>query len=240
MSAGTTPFVRALRPALYLVTDTRLCGGPSGVIETALAAARHGADIVQLRDHDATTRELITLARALVEALAPTGIPLVLDDRLDVALAVGAAGVHLGQGDLDPIDARRISDGLGLRDFHIGWSVSDDAQVAAARALPAGVVDLLGVGPFKATPTKPDAAAPLGLDGVARLAGAAAHAGLPAVVIGGVKRDDVADLVRHGARGVAVVSAICGQRDPAAATTALRAALDAALADAATTEGEPA
>lgn len=236
--------VRALRPALYLVTDTRLCGGPRGVVETALAAARNGADIVQLRDHDATTHELTAMARELVDALAPTGVPLVLDDRLDVALTVGAAGVHLGQSDLDPVDARSISDGLGLRDFHIGWSVSNDAQLAAARGLPAGVVDLLGVGPYKATPTKPDAAAPLGVDGVARLVRAADRASLPAVVIGGVKHEDVGALVRHGVRGVAVVSAICGQRDPGAVTTALRAALDgqldAALPDDSMTEGEPA
>lgn len=231
MNRRTPASVRALRPALYLVTDTALCGGRRGVVETALAAARGGADIVQLRDHDATTRELAEMARELVDALAPTGVPLILDDRLDVALATGAAGVHLGQSDLDPVDARRIADGLGLHDFHIGWSVSDEAQTGAARAMPTGVLDLLGIGPFRATPTKPDAAAPLGLDGVARLTRAADDIGLPAVVIGGVKRDDVAALATHGARGIAVVSAICGQPDPGAATRALRAALDAAPAE---------
>lgn len=221
--------VRALRPTLYLVTDTGLCGGPRGVVETALAAARSGADIVQLRDHDASTRELTLMARELVTALAPISVPMVVDDRLDVALAAGAAGVHLGQSDLDPSDARRIADAAGRHDFHIGWSISNADEAAAARALPDGTINLVGIGPYKATPTKPNAAAPLGTDGIAALTRAAHDAGLPAVVIGGVKLDDVAPLVEHGARGVAVVSGICGQPDPARATRELRSALDAAL-----------
>ncbi|KLO64265.1 hypothetical protein AA983_05120 [Dermacoccus sp. PE3] len=224
------PDRRSLRPRLYLVTDTHLCGGPRGVVETALAAAKHGADIVQLRDHDATTRELAALAAELVEALEPTGVPLVIDDRLDVALAAGAAGVHLGQSDLDPVAARRIAEALGRHDFHIGWSVSRADEIRAADAMPPGTLDLLGIGPYRATPTKPNAPEPLGADGVGALVSVARAGGVPAVVIGGVKQADVGGLVREGVRGVAVVSAICGQPDPASATRDLRAALDEALA----------
>lgn len=229
-SQAALPDRRSLRPRLYLVTDTHLCGGPRGVVETALAAAKHGADIVQLRDHDATTRELAALAAELVEALEPTGVPLVIDDRLDVALAAGAAGVHLGQSDLDPVAARRIAEALGRHDFHIGWSVSRADEIRAADAMPPGTLDLLGIGPYRATPTKPNAPEPLGADGVGALVSAARAGGVPAVVIGGVKQADVGGLVREGARGVAVVSAICGQPDPASATRDLRVALDEALA----------
>lgn len=219
---------------LYLVTDTAPCGGPAGVVETALAAARAGVDMIQVRDHDASTRDLTTLSSRVVEALADADlrVPVVVDDRLDVALAAGAHGVHLGQSDLDPVAARRIADAAATLTgppFHIGWSVSSVDEVRAAGELPRGTVDLLGIGPFRATPTKPDAAAPLGLDGVNAVTNEAWNISLPNVVIGGVKQEDVAPLVQAGARGVAVVSAICGQRDPYLATRVLRDALDRAL-----------
>ena len=234
MSAGEA----ARRIGLYLVTDTAQCGGADGVVATAVAAAEQGVDMVQLRDHGASTRELSALATRLIDALDGSGVPLVVDDRLDIALAVGAGGVHLGQSDLDPVAARRLADAAGVPGFHIGCSVSTGEQVLAAGRLPRGTVDLLGIGPYRATPTKPDAAQPLGLDGVSRLADAAWSIGQPNVVIGGVKRDDVAPLVAAGAQGVAVVSAICAHPDPALATRELRRALDEAYA--AETDDRPA
>lgn len=214
---------------LYLVTDTALCGGPDGVVETAEAAARGGVDMIQIRDHDASTRELCSLTTRVIDAVATARrVRVVVDDRLDVALAVGADGVHLGQSDLDPVVARRLADRVVGEGFHVGWSVSNLEQVAAATRLLRGTVDLLGIGPFRATPTKPDAAQPLGLDGVGAITDAARAGGFANVVIGGVKLPDLRALVAAGAQGVAVVSAICGQPDPLAATQALRRELDAA------------
>ena len=214
---------------LYLVTDTALCGGPDGVVETAEAAARGGVDMIQIRDHDASTRELCSLTTRVIDAVATARrVRVVVDDRLDVALAVGADGVHLGQSDLDPVVARRLADRVVGEGFHLGWSVSNLEQVAAATRLPRGTVDLLGIGPFRATPTKPDAAQPLGLDGVGAITDAARAGGFANVVIGGVKLPDLRALVAAGAQGVAVVSAICGQPDPLAVTQALRRELDAA------------
>lgn len=203
--------------SLYLVTDTRLCGD-RGVPETVRRAVRGGVTAVQLRDHDATTRELCVLGDALRQELSGTGVPLLIDDRLDVALAVHADGVHLGQSDMDARAAREIA---GER-LIIGHSVSCAQQARDAANLP---IDYLGVGPFRATPTKPDAAEPLGPQGVAEIIGSTSH---PAVVIGGIGGDDVAAVLAAGARGVAVVSAICSATDPEAAARDLRARLEEA------------
>lgn len=202
--------------AVYLVTDTRLCAG-RGVAATVREAVRGGVTLVQLRDHQAGTRRLCELARSVQPVLAGTRVRLVIDDRVDVALAVGADGVHLGQGDLPPQDARRL---LGPHAV-IGHSVSRPEQAAAAARLVDAAVDYLGVGPLRATPTKPDAAAPLGITGVTRVLAAT---DLPCVVIGGVHSADVAGLRRTGAAGVAVVSAICAADNPRAAAAALVAA----------------
>ena len=121
---------------LYLVTDTALCGGPDGVVETAEAAARGGVDMIQIRDHDASTRELCSLTTRVIDAVATARrVRVVVDDRLDVALAIGADGVHLGQSDLDPVVARRLADRVVGEGFHLGWSVSNLEQVAAATRL---------------------------------------------------------------------------------------------------------
>lgn len=201
---------------LYLVTDRRLCG-ERGVVETVRQALAGGVTAVQLRDHDATTRELLDMARRLRSLTADAGVPLIIDDRLDVALAAGADGVHLGQADLHPVDARRIAG----HEFLIGHSVSCRDEVEAVIEWPAGTIDHLGVGPVFATPTKPTAAAPLGIDGVREVL---ADCAFPAVAIGGVKQIHVAPLREAGAAGVAVVSAVCAPPDPAAAARELLAA----------------
>ncbi|NNG40594.1 thiamine phosphate synthase [Flexivirga sp. ID2601S] len=203
---------------IYLVTDEGLSGA-RGVVETVRQAVAGGVTIVQLRDHDASSRRLVETARQLLEVTRSAGVPFVVDDRLDVALAVGADGVHLGQSDLDPVDARRIA-GPG---FLIGHSVSSPDELRAADEWPAGTVDYLGIGPLRATTTKPNAAAPLGYDGVRAIAGATA---LPSVAIGGIGVGDVAPLLDAGVDGVAVVSAICAAADPAAAAAELRTAVE--------------
>lgn len=199
--------------SLYLVTDTRLCG-ERGVVETVRLALAGGITAVQVREPSATTRQLCALSAAVHEVLTGTGVPLIVNDRLDVALAVGAEGVHLGQDDLDAEAARR----LGGPDLVIGLSVSTLGQVAHAASLPWGCLDYLGVGPVQATATKPEAAAPLGLAGTAQLVGASR---LPCVAIGGVGAANAAAVRGTGVSGLAVVSAICASSDPAAAAALL-------------------
>ncbi len=199
---------------LYLVTDSGLCG-PRGVPATVAAAVRGGVTLVQVREPGATTRELCALVRAVQEVLTGTGVPLVVNDRLDVALATGADGVHLGQSDLPPLDARRIAG----PDLLIGLSVSTAEQVVDAGALPAGTVDHLGVGPVWATATKTEAAAPLGVAGTAALV---ALSTLGCVAIGGIGPTNAASVRATGVRGIAVVSAVCAAADPELAAAALR------------------
>ena len=206
---------------VYLVTDTGQCGGPVGVVDTVRRAVAGGVTAVQVRDPAATTRELAALATAVRNALRGSGVPLIVNDRVDVALAIGADGVHVGQQDLDPVAARRL---LGP-DLHLGLSVSTPAEHAAALALPVGTVDLLGVGPVRDTLSKTDASPALGFGGLAAICRTGA---LPAVAIGGLRTSDTAAVRSAGAVGMAVISAICGQEDPAAAAAALRNAWTAA------------
>lgn len=203
---------------VYLVTDRSNYGGRS-VRDTVAAALDGGATVVQLRDPDATGAELFRTGEELRDLLAGTGVPLIIDDRLDVALAVGAEGVHLGQTDLPVTDARRVAG----PDLIIGLSTTNASQVREAMALPEGVVDYLGVGPIWATTTKADAKAPIGVAGLAASVAAArdgAGRHLPCVAIGGITLDNAREVAATGA-GAAVVSAICGAPDARAATEQL-------------------
>lgn len=195
---------------LYVVTDTGMCG-TRGVPAVAAAAVAGGATFLQVRDPLATARELTALTEAVL--LAVDGrVPVVVDDRLDVALAAGADGVHVGQRDLAPEHVRMIAPRMLL-----GLSVTTPTQAAAATD-----VDYLGVGPVFPTATK-QTGPPLGLAG---LAAACATTGLPTVAIGGLSAATAADVRTVGAGGLCVVSAVCAAVDPAAAAAALRAAWD--------------
>jgi thiamine-phosphate pyrophosphorylase len=199
--------------SVYLVTDAALCAR-IGVEATVHAAVAGGASLVQLRDKTAPDAELVELARALLAA----GAPLIVNDRVDVALASGADGVHVGQQDASPALVRaRIGP-----DRILGLSIETEAQLTA---MAPQIIDYIGVGPIRATSTKPDAAAPIGWDGFARIARAAP---LPSVAIGGLRAGDGAQAVAAGAAGLAVVSAICSADDPEAAARALRAEITAA------------
>lgn len=192
--------------AVYVVTDP---GAPLPVPEQARAAARGGAWAVQLRDKAAPDAEIARLAEALLAELAPQGVRVFVNDRVEVARATGA-DLHLGQGDGDPRAARdRIAPGALL-----GLSVETVAQCAA---IPEGV-SYIGAGPVRATATKPDAAAPIGPEGLARIVAAAP---VPALAIGGLTAEDAPALRRAGAAGMAVVSAVTRAPDPEAATRAL-------------------
>lgn len=194
---------------LYLVTDPDLCRA-RGVVPTVQQAVAAGVTMVQLRDKSCGTAERIALGRALMEALRGTGVPLVINDDLDAAQEAGADGAHIGQGDLSPAEARaRLGAGRIL-----GLSCETPEAVLAADP---SCVDYLGLGPVFGTATKPDHKAPIGFEGLAQMV---ALTYLPTVAIGGLKAQHHRAVLEAGADGSAVVSAICGQPDIAAATRA--------------------
>jgi len=179
--------------------------------------------VVQLRDSQASDDELVTLGRELLAALRGTGVPLIVDDRVHLVGAVGAAGAHVGQSDLGVEPARAL---LGP-DPYLGLSVQTMEHVTAALEHSDGAVDYLGVGPVWGTATKPDAAPPGGVETLRKITSASPW---PCVAIGGISLGRLAQVRGAGAVGAAVVSAICGQPDVAAATRELRAAWDRACA----------
>lgn len=197
--------------SLYLVTDRALSRGRT-TCEVVRAAVTGGVTVVQLREKHCTTREFVDEARLLVEMLRGTGVPLIINDRLDVALAVGADGLHLGQNDMRIADARRIA-GPGMV---IG--VSAESLDDALRAEEEGA-DYIGVSPVFATNTKKDTAEPLGLVGIRMIK---ERVRLPLVGIGGINIDNAAQVMAAGADGVAVVSAIVAALCPESATAALK------------------
>ena len=203
---------RILALDLYLVTDRAMCAG-LGIERVVGEAVAGGVTTVQLRDDETPTGDLVELARRLAVLLAPTGVPLIVNNRLDVAVAAGAAGIHVGQSDAPPGAARaRLGPGA-----IIGLSITDPAQVAA---VPTGIVDYLGVGPVFATATKADAAPPMGLEGLSAVRPLTA---LPIVAIGGIAAGNAAAAIAAGAQGVAVVSALCAAADAGRAAGVLAA-----------------
>jgi len=195
---------------LYLVTDRDLCGGRP-LKEVVAAAVAGGAAWVQLREKNLSTRAFVEEAAAVKALLAPHKVPLIINDRLDVALAVGADGVHVGQDDMPYPLARKI---LGTGKI-IGLSVETWEDVEAAEKWD---VDYLGVSPVFATPTKTDTKGSWGLEGIARIRSFSRH---PLVAIGGLNATNTGAAVRAGADGIAVVSAICAAPDPLAAAREL-------------------
>jgi thiamine-phosphate pyrophosphorylase len=181
-----------------LVTDDRLVAGRD-IVSLARAAEAGGATAVQLRLKRASAREQAALARALVAAL---NIPVLVNDRPDVALAAGAAGVHLGADDLPVALARKIAP----PDFVVGASVGSEGEAVLAAA-----ADYWGIGPWRVTTTKSDAGRGLGPEGFARLAGLAG--GRPCLAVGGVRPIDIPLVRRAGGAGVAVVSGILDSGD---------------------------
>ena len=196
--------------SLYLVTDRPLSGGRD-MAWIVREAAAGGVTMVQLREKECSTVEFIQLARELKAALAPLGIPLIINDRVDVALAVDADGVHIGQSDMPYATARKL---LGS-DKIIGLSVETMDEVIAANALD---VDYIGISPVYATPTKTDTLTPFGLDGVDEVMRCSRHR---CVAIGGMNRDTVGEVIAHGVEGVAVVSAIVAAPSPREAAAEL-------------------
>ena len=186
--------------------------GTREIVQRALACVRGGATMVQLRLKDADARTQVEVARALVAALPP-GVPLIVNDRADLAIASGAAGVHVGPEDLPVAAVRRI---LGP-DRIVGLSVGSDAE-----ALEASGADYVGIGPVYATASKGDAGDAIGVGELARLAGLCVR---PAVGVGGIDASNAEAVIAAGARGVAVIRALFSASDPEAAARSLRSAI---------------
>ncbi len=201
---------------VYLVTDQALCLGRS-LTSVVANAVRAGIACVQLREKTLPTRYFLTQALALKPILSAAGIPLLINDRVDIALAAGAEGVHLGQNDMPCEAARRLLGPAAV----IGLSVETWEDVTAAQDLD---VDYLGVSPIFSTPTKTDTKTPWGLDGLARIRAYSRH---PLVAIGGLNYANASDIIKAGADAIAVVSAICSAKDPYAAVRELVRCFDA-------------
>jgi thiamine-phosphate pyrophosphorylase len=204
---------------LYLVTDRDLSRGRP-LEEVVRQAVEGGVSMVQLREKEASTRFFIEEARRIKEILAPYKVPLIINDRVDVALAVVADGAHVGQADMPYPTARKL---LG-KEAIIGLSVETIPQVMEAEGYD---VDYLGVSPIFETPTKTDTQGSWGLEGLARVREISRH---PLVAIGGLKAGNAEAVIRAGADGVAVVSAICSAPDPRQAAEDLNRAVQAGLA----------
>jgi thiamine-phosphate pyrophosphorylase len=196
---------------LCLVTDRGLARGRP-LADIVEAAVRGGVTLVQLREKTATTRAFIEEARALKAVLSALGVGLIVNDRLDIALAVDADGVHVGQSDMPVEEVRRI---LGP-DKIVGLSITDATEIGRPDAEAA---DYLGLGPVYPQQTKDDASPALGVEGFAKLR---AMTRKPVVAIGGLKPDNSAPLLAAGADGLAVVSALVAADDPEAAARRFR------------------
>lgn len=200
-------------PALCFITDA---GAGVPVPAQARAAAQGGAEWVQLRDKTMDDRAFADLARLLQAELAGLGATLVINDRVELARAIGAKALHIGQSDGDPAQVRaRIGP-----DMVLGLSIETEAQLDA---IPAGV-DYLGVGPIHATGSKPDHAPPMGHVGFARIA---ARTALPCLAIGGITKRDATLVKAAGGAGLAVISAISRAPDMTAAARDLVSAWSA-------------
>lgn len=196
---------------LYLLTDPSFAWSESELP----ALVKAGVTLVQLRDKHASDDALRAQAEALLEVLTPLGVPLIINDRVEVARAVGAAGVHVGQSDSSVARCRAAMGGSGA----VGLSIEHPEQ-------PDQGADYIAASPVFGTPTKEDTAPPLGLDGVRVLAN---RGGPPVVAIGGMGPERAGRVTEAGAAGVAVISAVWGASDRPRAVRAIRAEVDAAL-----------
>jgi thiamine-phosphate pyrophosphorylase len=209
---------------LNAIVDPERSGGRD-LAELARLCAEGGATLIQLRDKVSETRTMVEEARAIKRALVPFGVPLVINDRIDVALAAEADGVHVGPDDMAVEDARRL---LGSRAI-VGLSVK---SVAEAEAAPVASIDYVGSGGVYATLSKQQKNAPIGPEGLKRIIDALRRRvpEMPVCGIAGIDAGNAAAVIGAGANGVAVISALSLAPDPKAAARALRGIVDTMLA----------
>jgi thiamine-phosphate pyrophosphorylase len=207
---------------LYALADPAVsCGRPLADLAAGIA---NSVTLVQLRDKHGSTRTMMEEARALIAVLAPRDIPLLINDRVEVALAAEADGVHIGQEDMAPADARLL---LG-KTASIGLSVKTLEQ---AKAAPLDLLDYVAIGGVYATNSKDQASDPIGVEGLRAIAQAirTRKPGFPICGIAGINAGNAADVIAAGADGIAVISALSMAPDPALAARTLRNAVDVAL-----------
>jgi thiamine-phosphate pyrophosphorylase len=197
--------------SLYLVTDRDLSRGRSNM-EIVQAAVRGGVTVVQLREKDAGTRDFYEEGLRIKRFLSERNIPLIINDRIDIMLALDADGVHLGKDDMPPAVARRL---IGPEKI-LGVSVFDPKEAREAEAIGA---DYLGLSPIFVTATKPELTKQIGIEGIGPIRKAVA---IPLVGIGALKAGNAYEAVGAGLDGVAVVSGIVSQEDPEASARAIR------------------
>ena len=208
---------------LYALIDPAVAGGRTlGDLAQRIAGS---ATLVQLRDKHGSTRTMVEEARELTVVLAPLDIPLLINDRVDVALAAEADGVHIGQDDMSAADARLL---LG-RTAIIGLSIKTIEQ---AKAAPLGLLDYVAIGGVYGTTSKDNTSAPIGLSGLSAIVAAirARDPKIPICAIAGINESNAADVIAQGADGVAVISALSLAADPTLAARDLLSAVDGALA----------
>ena len=203
---------------LYLVTDPHLCAS-FGLVNTVNAAIKGGITMVQLRDKEASTKERIEIGRELKKTLKNSEVPLIINDDVEAAVAIDADGVHVGQSDVKPIEIRSK---IGKEKI-VGLSCE---TIKDARNADPALVDYIGISPVFPTQTKSHFNAYVGLDGISDIVNATS---IPAVAIGGLKKEHCREIFIRGCKGMAVVSAICGQEDPGKETELLHAEIQRIL-----------
>ncbi|MBI5166898.1 MAG: thiamine phosphate synthase [candidate division NC10 bacterium] len=207
--------------SLYVITDSRLFQGRSH-IEIARAAIAGGATAIQFREKGMSTRQMIDIAREIRALTLGTGVTYIVNDRVDVALGVDADGVHVGQDDMPASLARRL---IG-KERILGVSASNLEEALKAEREGA---DYIGVGSIYSTASKPDAGLPVGLGVLAEIA---RRVSIPVIAIGGIKEENVGEVIKGGARGVAVISAVVLAPDMEEATRRLRQRIEEARGNA--------
>ncbi|MGA2781282.1 MAG: thiamine phosphate synthase [Smithella sp.] len=205
---------------LYFVTDRDLCGRKP-LEEVVIQAVKGGAAYVQLREKNVSTRFFVEEAIRIKKLLKPYKVPLIINDRVDVALACGAEGVHIGQEDIHYEIVRKL---MGQKAI-IGLSVETWEDVEVSQKLD---VNYIGVSPVFSTPTKTDTKDAWGLEGLARMKAFSRH---PLVAIGGINESNAREVVKAGADCIAVVSAICASSYPEAAARRINDIINSALTD---------
>jgi thiamine-phosphate pyrophosphorylase len=207
---------------LYVLVDPAVSGGRT--LAELAASIANSATLVQLRDKHGSTRAMVEEARVLRAVLEPKGVPLLVNDRVDVALAAEADGVHIGQDDIAPADARLLLGRSGI----IGLSVKTIEQ---AKAAPLDLLDYVAIGGVYGTTSKDNTAPPIGIGGLRTIVQTirARESDYPICAIAGINSGNAADVIAAGADGVAVISALSLAPDPATAAQNLRAVVDGAL-----------
>ncbi|AYB31532.1 thiamine phosphate synthase [Chryseolinea soli] len=203
---------------LYLVTDEKACLGRD-LIKVTEAAVKGGIDLVQIREKDLNQKAFLEKAWRLKEMLDRYQVPLIVNDNLSVAQACFAAGIHVGNSDLSPVEIRKEWPARCI----VGYSIEDESQVTSVAASHA---DYLGISPVFSTPTKTDTVTEWGLDGIRKIRSLCTK---PLVAIGGIKSENAFAVMTAGADCLAVVSAICSASDPARAAETIRMEIEKAL-----------